>query len=202
MIRPAESTRAGDEPRTPGTAGRLEPGGRIPSATARIVPPRRTSPWPTSPEAMAIRAQDPPASDQFRSRSGDRAGRLGNQTSSAHVESIAGSSDAIVSPDRILLVGHRAQVIPRALPPRPWRSLRGGRVWPFPVQGARLWSRLAGGLDRREVFQSDGSRVERDSTGKGLSHLGHTPISAPRSETRSRPQVRGRKALAFFSRLR
>lgn len=41
-----------------------------------------------------------------------------------------------------------------------------------------------------------------DSTGEGLSPRRHTPISAPRSETRSRPRGRNRKALAFFGRLR
>jgi hypothetical protein len=42
------------------------------------------------------------------------------------------------------------------------------------------------------------SRLDRDSTGEGLSPRRHTPISAPRSETRSRPQGRDRKAPCFL----
>jgi hypothetical protein len=42
----------------------------------------------------------------------------------------------------------------------------------------------------------------RDSAGEGLSRRRHPPISAPRSETRSRPEARARKALAFSGRFR
>jgi hypothetical protein len=66
---------------------------------------------------------------------------------------------------------------------------------------SRRWSGRRPRPEMREGRQSP-SRSDRDSTGEGLSPRRHTPISAPRSETRSRPQGRDRKALAFFGRLR